>query len=518
MEGDEVPHRSCLKDKGSGKDRSIEQRRRISESLLRRQRGTTLNARRKLKLLEIQNTTQRAECKAPILFSEDETQEAIRGAVQGLHASNNETDRLHHVQYLRYLLTDSEEPPYLPIRRLNALPLLVSALNASSTQLKTEALWSLAVMADGDFPSCQQLLQHVTDLLPFLNGDGGPDLAELAAWIFRSLCLTSEVETQFSQIDVATPLTRWFFDCMDINEGEFPTDVSLTAAWALCSLISHSPSSRQRLLNLPHFTLRLSNLLAVENGRVVMEAAWLIAYLAAADDHHLFALIEANVMPHLVDVLKRSLQASHPDLDQVHELLTPILRSIGNIVAGISKDHVRELVLYENGIMLSCFSACLGSEHRGIQKEACKTLSNIAAGSDRSTIEILVNSAVLDPLLSFICQAAFDIKREAAFVIANICFNDTSPNVDLLKFLLNKEQRLLLGFVSLMKGVDVEAVKLGLDFTQLVLEKIEEGAHKVEEVDGIDAMEQLQFREVPTELQDLSAFLVDTYFGEDYGI
>ena len=59
--------------------------------------------------------------------------------------------------------------------------------------------------------------------------------------------------------------------------------------------------------------------------------------------------------------------------------------------------------------------------------------------------------------------------------------------------------------------------RLGLQFTQMVLEEVEEGPQRVEELDGIDALEQLQYNG-PWDVSMLAGGLVDRFYGEDYGL
>ena len=510
-------HRPSLKDKTRrAHNRSVEERRRISESLCRRHRGAALNTRRKQKLLELQKD---AEDGAPIIFNDEEMRLAVEQAIKALQDAVEKPERLRHVRYLRYLLTNSEDPPYAYLTQLGALSLFLDELRSEDKETRCESLWALAMMADGDLASVQFLLPKATVFIPFVDGSLGFDVAELAAWLFRSLASGMTDDHIMASLDVAGSLAQLMFACTDLKASADPhvVDASMTAAWALCSLVVHSVASRQHLLAFPQFSTRVSGLLASKNGRVVMEAAWLITYLVASDDAHLTALIQANVVPQFVQVLKLFLAERDPDLSVVYGVLTPVLRGLGNIAAGISADHVLELIQHDAGVILTCLSQCLSCDHRGIQKEACKTLSNICAACDVCSIDIFVNSSVLDKILYLVSQSAFDIKREAAFVLANICFNSETPNIEFLKFLVNGEHPMIPGIVSLMRGIDVDTIKLGLDFTKLILENIEDGPHRIEEADGIDALDNLQFGEIPADLQDLAVYLVDTYYGEDYG-
>lgn len=508
-------HRSTSK-------RGIEERRVIADVLLRRQRGAALNARRRQKLFELEEQLGVKHC-VPLISNDEELEIAIRSAIQSIRNSvQNSPDHLFHLRYLRTLLTDSEEPPFNTLRQLQTPVLLLEEVEseATSKEVKLEALWCLAVLVDDDPPSTEFLLTKAHSILPFLDGILGYDLAELAAWICHSWCVALIQEETLGRLDLATPLTQLFLSCKDLNLANvyYHLEASLTAAWALCSLISHSSENRKRILKFPDFALNLTSLLGSENRRIITEAAWLITYLTALDDEHLEALLGVNVVPHLLNVFQHSKEEVKTDSDEVRVVLTPILRSLGNIASGIGPLQVTELIKYENGVMMDCLHLCLESPHRGLQKEACVCLAKLSAVCDLSIIEIMVQFQILDRIFYFIIHAAPDIKREAAFVLANLCFTRNEPNVEFLQSVLNKEQRLIGGIVSLMQDVDLDAISLGLDFTEVILKSIPNGPVLVDEAKGIEALDQLHFSNVPAEIQDFAAELVDTYFGEDYGL
>eukprot|EP00210_Caulerpa_lentillifera_P002264 g2174.t1 len=507
----------------SSSKRGIEERRVIADVLLRRQRGASLNAKRKQKLFELEEQLGVTHC-IPLISNDEELEVAIRNAIHSIRNSvRNSADHVFHLRYLRTLLTDSEEPPFNILRQLQTPALLLEEVESvqSSKEVKLEALWCLAVLADDDIQSTEFVLTRAQVILPFLDGVLGFDLAELAAWICHSLCVAILQEEQLGSLDLATPLTRLFLSCKDSGAQNeyYHIEASLTAAWALCSLVSHSLKHRKRILIYPQFAMNLTSLLTSEHGRIVTEAAWLITYLTASDDDHLEALLAANVVPHLLNVFQMSKgELKTMDCEEIRVVLTPILRGLGNIASGISLSQVMELINYENGMMMDCLHHCLESSHRGLQKEACVCLAKIAAACDDFIIEIMIQFHTLDRIFYFIIHAAPDIKREAAFVLANLCFTRNEANVEFLKSILSKEPRLIGGIVSLMQDVDLDTVSLGLDFTEVILKSIPNGPTLVDEAKGIEALDNLHFSNVPAEIQDFAAELVDTYFGEDYGL
>ncbi|KAG5553741.1 hypothetical protein RHGRI_011578 [Rhododendron griersonianum] len=171
---------------------------------------------------------------------------------------------------------------------------------------------------------------------------------------------------------------------------------------------------------------------------------------------------------------------------------------------------------------------CLKSEHRVLKKacfyslEAAWVLSNIAAGSIEQK-QLIYSSEAMPLLLRLLSTAPFDIRKEVAYVLGNLCVAPSEdggrPNLILDHLVSLVGKGCLPGFVNMVRSADVEAARLGLQFMELVLRGMpnSEGVKLVEREDGIDAMERFQFHE-NEDLRNMANALVDKYFGEDYGL
>lgn len=98
-------------------------------------------------------------------------------------------------------------------------------------------------------------------------------------------------------------------------------------------------------------------------------------------------------------------------------------------------------------------------------------LSNIAAGSVDHK-RLIYSSEAMPLLLNLLSKAAFDIKKEAAYVLGNICVAPAEgsgrPNV-ILDHLVNLVHGgCVTGFLDLVRSADNEAARLGLQFIELV--------------------------------------------------
>ncbi|KAG5553739.1 hypothetical protein RHGRI_011578 [Rhododendron griersonianum] len=183
---------------------------------------------------------------------------------------------------------------------------------------------------------------------------------------------------------------------------------------------------------------------------------------------------------------------------------------------------------------------CLKSEHRVLKKacfyslEAAWVLSNIAAGSIEQK-QLIYSSEAMPLLLRLLSTAPFDIRKEVAYVLGNLCVAPSEdggrPNLILDHLVSLVGKGCLPGFVNMVRSADVEAARLGLQFMELVMNLYfhelcfyvlrgmpnSEGVKLVEREDGIDAMERFQFHE-NEDLRNMANALVDKYFGEDYGL
>ncbi|KAE8684815.1 Importin subunit alpha-9 [Hibiscus syriacus] len=254
---------------------------------------------------------------------------------------------------------------------------------------------------------------------------------------------------------------------------------------------------------------------AAWDEEVATEVAWVVVYLSALSNFATGVLVKSDVLHLLVERLATSNSL---------QLLIPVLRSLGNLVAGDS--HTTSTILVPgheitDGV-IKVLVKCLKSDHRVLKKEASWVLSNIAAGSIEHK-QMIYSSEAVALLLRLLSTAPFDIRKEVAYVLGNLCVAPTvgegKPNLVEDHLVSLVQGGCLSGFIDLVRSADIEAARLGLQFTELVLRGIPngDGPKLVEQEDGIDAMERYQFHE-NEDLRNMANGLVDKYFGEDYGI
>lgn len=98
-------------------------------------------------------------------------------------------------------------------------------------------------------------------------------------------------------------------------------------------------------------------------------------------------------------------------------------------------------------------------------------LSNIAAGSVEHK-QLIFSSEAVSSLLHLFTTATFDIRKEVAYVLGNLCVAPAEisgrPNLILDHLIYLVGRGCLRGFIDLVRSADIEAARLGLQFIELV--------------------------------------------------
>jgi importin subunit alpha-6/7 len=100
-------------------------------------------------------------------------------------------------------------------------------------------------------------------------------------------------------------------------------------------------------------------------------------------------------------------------------------------------------------------------------------LSNIAAGTlEHKTL--IFSSEVVPLLIDLLSAAPFEIRKEAAYTLGNICVDPTKGSDSKSDIIVGHLVPLvkggcLPGFVNLIRSADLESARVGLQFLELVL-------------------------------------------------
>ncbi|KAK9291014.1 hypothetical protein L1049_009197 [Liquidambar formosana] len=417
--------------------------------------------------------------------------------------------RVSAIRELRCLLSRSEFPPVEAALKAGAVPLLVQCLSfGSPDEQLLEAAWCLTNIAAGKPEETKTLLPALPLLIAHLGEKSSLPVAEQCAWALGNVAGEGEeLRNVLLSQGALVPLARMMLP----NKGS----TVRTAAWALSNLIKGpDPRAATELIRIDGVLDAIARHLRKADEELATEVAWVVVYLSALSNTATSILVKSDVLQLLVERLATSNSL---------QLLIPVLRSLGNLVAGDTQTSnvlVPGHEITDNAI--AALIKCLKSEHRVLKKEAAWVLSNIAAGSIEHK-KLIYTSEAVPLLLRLLSTAPFDIRKEAAYALGNFCVAPTEgagkPTLILEHLVSLVGRGCLPGFIDLVRSADTEAARLGLQFMEMVLRAMPngEGPKLVEREDGIDAMERFQFHE-NEDLRNMANGLVDKYFGEDYGL
>lgn len=418
--------------------------------------------------------------------------------------------RVGALQELRRLLSRSEFPPVESAVKAGAVAILVQCLSfGSPDEQLLEAAWCLTNIAAGNPEETKALLPALPLLIAHLGEKSSSPVAEQCAWALGNVAGEDEELRNVLLIQGAlVPLARMMLP--------YRRSTVRTAAWALSNLIKGpNPKAANELIRVDGVLDAIVRHLTKADDESATEVAWVVVYLSALSNLATSVLVKSDVLQLLVNRLATSNSL---------QLMIPVLRSLGNLVAGDSHATYAVVVpgLEVTDTAMQALIKCLNSEHRVLKKEAAWVLSNIAAGSIEHK-QLIYSSETLPLLLHLFSAAPFDIRKEVAYILGNICVaptkGDEIPNLILEHLVSLVEKGCLPGFIDLVRSADIEAAKLGLQFIELVLRGMPngKGPKLVEQEDGIEAMERFQFHE-NEDVRTMANSLVDKYFGEDYGL
>lgn len=355
-------------------------------------------------------------------------------------------------------------------------------MSSTDSQIREQAVWALGNIA-GDSPNCRDYV------------------------------------LQFNIIDQLLLMTR---------EGARPS-LQRNATWTISNLCRGKPAP-------PFHTVSvclkdLARLLYSPDEQVIIDACWALSYLSDGDNVRIQAVMEAEVGLRVVELLMHSSPA----------VQTPALRVVGNIVTG---DDLQTQCIINFQALPRLRTLLLTTQKKGIRKEVCWTISNITAGTP-AQIKAVIDADLIGPLIMQLSEADFDIKKEAAWAIANATSSGTAEQVkyvlvhlilslishlisnSLVNVLFSLYDRHLVmdhacipAMCELLTAPDARIVAVALEGLENILEY---GAREltphgenpyaliINECNGIDRIEALQDHPNPT-LYDKAYNIIDKYF------
>ena len=349
---------------------------------------------------------------------------------------------------------------------IGAVPIFVRLLMSMNDDVREQAVWALGNIA-GDSPPCRDLVLQAAAMQPLLNQlnvHSKPSMLRNATWTLSQFC-----------------------------RGKPPPDFALV-----------KPALRT-----------LTSLIESHDEEVLIDACWALSYLSDGANEKIQTFVESGVCRRLVELLV------NPSIS----ILTPALRTVGNIVTG--NDTQTQVILGYD--VLPSLLTLLESSKKRIRKEACWTLSNITAGN-QDQIRAVIDNKLMPPMISLLATAEYDIRKEAAWAIYNAICGGSQEQI---KYLV--QEGCIAPLCDFLNGSDPKIVTIALEAIENILKAGEKecagcaiigGAASVpatnamallvQEADGVEKMRELQRKYTHTsnpEIYDKSVSMLDTFFG-----
>eukprot|EP00514_Thraustochytrium_sp_LLF1b_P003167 CAMPEP_0184508464 /NCGR_PEP_ID=MMETSP0198_2-20121128/776_1 /TAXON_ID=1112570 /ORGANISM="Thraustochytrium sp., Strain LLF1b" /LENGTH=763 /DNA_ID=CAMNT_0026898253 /DNA_START=767 /DNA_END=3058 /DNA_ORIENTATION=+ len=299
----------------------------------------------------------------------------------------------------------------------NIVPQLLRFLEKNgNAALQVEALWALTNIAAGTTEHTKLLIKYnaVPTLVALLDSTH-QEVLEQAVWVLGNIAGDSATaRDKVLEAGALGPLLK----CMCENRR---TSLLRIATWTLSNLCDLQPRPVFKVDTVLQ-TLRV--VLQNEDTEVLSHACWALSHLCDGPSPHIQAVVKANVCYRLVGLLH----------NKSWRVVKPALRTVGNIVcAEEEQDYTQQII--DCGAV-PCLQQLIGHSNREIQKEACWTLSNIAAGTI-DQIQCVLDSGSIPTLIELASKHANtdpDVRIEACWVLLNAtsCGSDSQ-----IQFLVN---------------------------------------------------------------------------------
>ncbi|KAH8921038.1 ARM repeat-containing protein [Atractiella rhizophila] len=437
--------------------------------------------------------------------SDMETEDTIDSLPLIVPSLNSNDPQIHSLAALRVrkLLSRERSPPIDMVINSGIVPRLIYLLTCSPIpDVQQQAAWALTNIASGNQWHVAALCQN--GLVPLLvdiigSPSAAPELKEQCIWCIGNIAGDGpSSRDQVLSNGAMRPLLNWLS-----NYEHIPLTAVRNGVWCLSNLCrGKAPWSTVRDC-LP-FMYPFVNHPDLE---VVTDALWTVSYLVDGPDAVIQSIIDAAIVPKLIDCL------SHP-APQVH---APALRALGSIASG-SESQTRFLL--ESNVVPPAHRLLVTTPREAIRKEVGWMMSNLVVCEDVDWVERVVDEGIFEPLIEIMRYAEYRTKKECAWAISNASAAGLQrPNI--IHTLVKGD--CLQPFCEMLPYADAKTLLVMLDGLDNILrigesEKVVLGynmyARIVDECGGRRTLEELQDHE-NVDIYHKTAQLLDHFFTDE---
>lgn len=389
----------------------------------------------------------------------------------------------------------------LLLRHADAIPTLISLLSSPNREVHEQAMWILGSIAAGESPTsgAGSSGSGGSGSNAGGSGGGGPGSSSSSSGDKVATLADSGNDKKSSvaarDIVLANGVMKPLLRCLE----DYPLNLSLQriGSWALSNLVegqfqqqsgskggNKSDKNDYSYSSLDQIDIRallptLRRLLHMSDAEVLSNTCWTLSHLCDGPSSHIAAVVTTRdpnalpggLVPRLVDLL----------VHRNWRVTKPALRTIGNIVCAECGDDTNNHSLLDPSlpppptdyteVILECdavprLKQLITHSNREIQKEACWTLSNIAAGTV-DQIQAVIDSGAIPPLVRLVSDSSTDqeVRSEACWVVLNAtsCGSDLQIEVlvdegcvSVLGVLLGEPSMVMMALEGLERVLQVE--------------------------------------------------------------